>query len=238
VDLVYTTSKDEHDHVELRYSIRSMYKYLQKFDKIFIVGEKPSWIKNVIYIPADDDHKFNAARNIYEKIRKACDHPDISTHFWYSADDSFLLKPLSNRGYPYFRSGSLQELIQGLSSKTSYYKVYVENTFAALLNRGLPTVNFDIHIPIIYHKEIYGCVMEQYDWDINKSYTSKTLYANTLRIPGRLLKDCKLHTSKTKPAIYRHIKDSRFFSTHCHAVNEYMKQVWEELYPEPSPVEF
>jgi hypothetical protein len=211
-----------------------MFKWLFKFDKIFIVGERPSWIQNVIHIPADDIHKYNSARNIYEKILMACNHADISDHFFYSADDSFLLKGLSFRGYPYFRSGKLEDLQLG---KKSYYKPYVESTLNALKSRKLPTINFDIHIPIVYHKHIYREMMGGYDWETPKGYTSKTLYANSLKIPGILLKDCKIHVSTTKTAIYRNIKDSRFFSTHVHAVNHYMMDVFQELYPQKSIVE-
>jgi hypothetical protein len=213
-----------------------MFKWLYKFEKIFIIGECPSWIKNVIHVPATDQHKNNSARNIYEKILKACNHPDISDHFFYSADDSFLLKGLSHKGYPYFRSGNIEEVLRHLG-KNSYYKPYVQSTLGALQSRKLPTTNFDIHIPIIYHKDIYREVMGDYNWETTKGYTSKTLYANSLKIPGILLKDCKIHVSKTKPAIYRHINGSRFFSTHFHAINAYMIDVFSELYPQKSPVE-
>jgi hypothetical protein len=236
MDLVYTVSKDVHDHVELRYSIRSMYKYLQKFEKTFIVGECPSFLKDVIHIPAEDGHKNNSARNIYEKILKACDHPDLSDHFFYCADDCFLLKPLKFKKYPYFRSGDLPSLIQ-LLSKTSLYKPYVISTYNVLCSRNLPTLNFDIHLPIVYNKHIYKEIMAGYNWNVTKGYTSKTLYCNSLKIPGTIMKDVKLHTPKTKTAIYRKITGEVFFSTHIHSINHYLLEVFKELYPDPSPIE-
>jgi hypothetical protein len=233
---VYTTSSDTLNHVELRYSIRSMYKFLHKFDRIFIVGEKPVWIKNVIHIPVEDIHKNNSARNIYEKILKACRHPDLSDHFFYCADDCFLMRELPFKKYPYFYSGDLPKVIQRLG-KTSYYKPYVISTYNALMSRKLPVLNFDIHLPIVYQKNIYQEVMASYDWEVPKGYTSKTLYANTLRMPGKLMKDVKFHTAKTKTAIYRKITGELFFSTHVHSINHFMLEVFRELYPLPSPVE-
>jgi hypothetical protein len=233
VDLVYTTSKDTHEHVELRYSIRSMYKYLQKFDRIFVVGECPTFLKEVIHIPAEDKHKNNSARNIYEKVLAACDHPDLSDHFFYCADDCFLLKPLKFKKYPYFFSGNLSTIIQK-QGKTSLYKPYVISTYEALRSRNLPTLNFDIHLPIVYNKHIYKEVMAGYNWNVAKGYTSKTLYCNTLKLPGVLMKDVKLHSAATKTAIYRRIKNETFFSTNVYSVNNYLLEVFKELYPEPS----
>ena len=58
-----------HDNLELRYCLRSIEKHLKGVGNIFIVGEKPEWIKNVIHIPfKDNPNNWNRARNIYDKI--------------------------------------------------------------------------------------------------------------------------------------------------------------------------
>jgi hypothetical protein len=239
MDLVYIVGKDPaHGHVELRYSLRSMFKYLSRIDHVFIVGERPEFLRDVIHIPAADKFKYNAGRNIYEKMATACLHRDLSSHFWCAADDHFLLAPLSQKGYPYFYLGSLWETLQKLG-KESKFKPYVEATFWALHDRGLPTKNFNSHLPMIFQKNIFIELMDSFDWDLSKSYTVKGLYPNALKIPGVKISDSKFHTSKTKTAIYRQLAREKafFFSTNEHSINEAMIEVLGELYPNPSPWE-
>lgn len=237
MDLVYIVGKDPaHDHVELKYSLRSLFKYLSRIEKVFIVGECPPFIRDVIHVPVLDQYKHNAGRNIYEKMATACLHPDLSPHFWCSADDHFLQAPLSQKGYPYFHLGSLWETVQKLG-KESKFKPYAEATFWALHDRGLPTKNFNSHLPMIFQKNIFIELMDSFDWDLSKSYTVKGLYPNALKIPGVKVLDNKFHTPKTKTAIYRKLEKSFFFSTNEHSINDPMLEVLAELYPNPSPWE-
>lgn len=236
MDLVYTVGPDpKNNHEELKYSIRSMERYLKKLETIFIVGELPDFLCNVVHIPCDNRHKHNSARNIYEKTLAACQHPAISNHFWAVADDNFLTAPLSWRNYPYYRTKEdLAGLIQ-LLGKNSLFKPYVESTYNALTERGLPTGNFSIHIPIIYQKDIFIEALADYDWETpRKGYTIKSLYANTLKIKGKPIKDIKIHTPKTLTAIVRKLNGTTYFSTDDHALNDPMREYLRSLYPRPS----
>lgn len=237
MDLVYVVcASSPCDDLELKYSIRSMVKHLHGFDKIFIVGHYPRFLKDAIHIPAEDPYRHNGARNIYEKILAACRHPDVSSSFICASDDYFLLKDFDANNLPFYHCGDLLHAVKNLG-KDNYYKIHVENTYKILLDRGLPTMNFNIHFPIVYDKELYLRHMQQYNWEVPRGYISKSLYANTMLIPGEFMQDVKIHTPKTKPAIYRRIKDEAVFSTNEHSVNDNMKEVWQELYPESSVVE-
>lgn len=231
MDLVYTIGAGSKcDDLELRYSIRSMVKHLQGFDRIVLVGHKPSWIKDVLHIPSDDPHQHNRARNIYDKILKAARHPEVSENFICASDDHFLLADHDAATYPYYQCGSLEQCIARLG-KTNYYKSHVESTYNALTERGLPTLNFNIHSPILYNKSQFVEVMESYDWTIRRGYISKSLYCNSLQLNGPLLPDSKLHAPRTKTAIQRFIAGRKMFSTNEHSVNQEMREVLEELYP-------
>lgn len=237
MDLVYTVGPDPvHDHVELRYSLRSLFKHLHKIEQVFIVGECPAFLRDIVHIPATDNHTNNSGRNIYDKLTLACNHPSLSPHFWAASDDHFLIKPLSQKRYPYFYIGSLWETLQKLG-KQSKFKPYVESTFWALHDRGLPTKNYNSHLPMIFQKNIFTELMDSFNWDMTKSYTVKGLYPNALKIPGVKIEDCKFHAPKTKTAIYRTLEKSWFFSTNEHSVNDAMREVLQELFPNPSPVE-
>lgn len=235
MDLVYTVGPDPHHNFEeLRYSIRTMERYMKKLETIFIVGELPPFLKNVVHIPFSDKHKYNSARNIYEKTMAACQHAGLSDHFWASADDNFLLAPLSPKPYPYFKTGTLEGLIRNLGD-TSLFKPYVESTYWALSDRYLPTNNFSVHIPIIYHKQIFIDILTSYDWEVyRKGYTIKSLYANSLRIPGKEMKDIKIHTSRTITAIARKLNGASYFSTTESSWNEPMKEYLQAICKRPS----
>jgi len=237
MDLVVLCGPDpHHNHTELRYSLRSMRKYLTRVDQVFIVGECPPFLRDVIHIPCPNMHKGNAGRNIYEKMRAACLHPDLSPHFWCAADDHFLLATLSERKYKYYHLGTLEGTL-GRLSKESKFKPYVQVTYDALRSRGLPTKNFNTHVPMIFNKSIFLELMDGFNWNLPKSYAVKALYPNALKIAGVQITDCKIHTAKTKTAIYRYIQNAWFFSTNEHSINDPMKEVLQELYPNPSPWE-
>ena len=56
IDFLYVLgSGSEYNNLELRLSLRSIDKYAHNLGRVFIVGEKPDWIKNVIHIPVKDE---------------------------------------------------------------------------------------------------------------------------------------------------------------------------------------
>lgn len=237
MDLVYIVGTGSHcDDLELRYSIRSMVKYLSGWERLVIVGHCPDFIFPSLHIPVTDPHKHNKARNIYEKILAAASHPEVSDNFICSSDDQFLLTFFRAETFPYYQCGALQETIIRLSDKGSY-KPYVKATFDVLSDRGLPTTNFNVHSPIVYNKDTFTRVMPSYDWSEKKGYIAKSLYCNSIGITGELIKDPKIHTPKTKTAIARKIKDWRLFSTDKDAVNDEMKETLQDLFPVPSRFE-
>lgn len=215
---------------EIRYSLRSLQKHLSGIDNVCIVGDDPGIFKNIIHIDYPNKHKYNRARNIYEKILRACQEDSLSDHFFYCSDDIYLLRDYEARCFPYYYCSTLPEMLKTIS-KENYYKQHVENTYNALIGRGLPTVYFNGHTPIVYHKELFKKVMAEYDWEIKKGYIAKSIYANTLRIPGEFMPDVKFHTPKTKTAIYRMLKGASIFSTSDDSINAEMNEVREELWP-------
>lgn len=228
MDLVYIVAKTE--GTELRYSIRSMVKHLT-FDRIFIIGHKPDFLQNVIHIPKDDVYKHDRARNIYEKLLTAC-YSDVSEDFISVSDDYFLLTDFNH--IPYYYCGSLEGHLKTLSIN-NYYKGHVQNTYQALLKRDFPTLNFNIHAPIIYNKNKFIEVMTSFDWDIDKGYISKSLYCNSLRLEGEVMEDYKVRNSKRKP--YEIVKDWPMFSTNEYSFNFEMRELLKQLYPVASRYE-
>lgn len=231
MDLVYIVSEDKHhNHIELRYSIRSMVKHLKGFERIVIVGHLPDFLKDVFHIPVKDAGDHNQAKNIYEKILAAAMHPEVSSSFACSSDDYFLLADFNLSSLPYYHCGSLYDTYQKLGKKNDY-KVYVKNTYDALTERGHQCINFNVHFPIVYDKRLFVEHMTRYDWSTKKGFISKSLYCNSIGIEGEFITECKFHTPKTATAIRRFINGKTFFSTNEFSINAEMKEFLNEQYP-------
>ncbi len=239
MDIAYITTTQTNE--ELKYSIRSMFKHLDKIDKVFVIGHRPSFLnRNIIHIPADDRHRNNTARNIYEKILTACNDERLSDNFLYVSDDHFLRADYCTSCFPNYinaRFKTLQAHCQQLISKNTY-KPFCTATIKVLEDNGLPTINYNVHTPIIYNKEKFKFVTSLYDWETKVGYVAKSLYGNTLRLPITETFDLKIYTPKsTEKGIFLLLGSHPFFSINEHAMNESMMNVLNQLYSDKSPLE-
>lgn len=210
---------------EIRFSLRSVEKHLKGVGKVYVVGNKPNWLVNVVHIPAKDTNKIPDI-NICAKTLRAC-RSDISDTFLFMNDDHYLLSDFQADKFPFLHSGDLLARIQK-RTKDDYQKRLV-NTFNALMTNGLKTNNFDIHVPILYNKRMFKKIMEYYDWSIPNAFVIKSLYANSIQKAGRKIKhsDIKIHTPDLLP------EGSRFFST-TESLNPAMKEFMYDTFQKRS----
>lgn len=231
MDLVYILGTGSRwGNNELRYSLRSIEKYL-KHKNIFLIGEKPEWAQNLTHIPAIDPYPMNKERNIFSKIMVACKDSRVTEDFLFINDDHFLLQPMKD--IPYYGNGTIEQF---LKRRVTTYTMSAYNTKKALQAKSLPTNYFDIHAPIIYNKQKF-LELQAYDWNIKKGYVIKSLYCNTHNIAPVPYSDCKLQIPTNEEAIKEKIKGRAFFSIGDGAINTNLRNVMEELYPEKSSYE-
>ena len=151
LDLVYIlgTGSKWFDN-ELRLSLRSAEKNLS-FNKVYIIGEKPSWIKNVEHIKKRDCMS-NKLQNAVEKYIVACKDERISKDFILMNDDFFTIKKVSD--IPYFSRGSLNEMIKKHPTQAGYYYTALIETRKRLEKIGIKVArDFEVHAPIVFNKE-------------------------------------------------------------------------------------
>lgn len=238
MDIVYCVSQGA--GTDLMFSIRSMFKHLAGIEHIVIVGHRPAFLKKCIHIEHPDVHKDNIARNIYEKIRAACLDDRVSDPFLLAFDDHFLLQSYEIEKYPVFRNAKyqwLQELHDVLTSK-NYYKPYVAATIAALQAKQMPTMNYNVHCPIILAKDRFLDVMEGFDWTGKKGFIAKSTYCNALWMRAIPIGEKKMYNPQsTARGIMSWLDGHPFFSINENAMNDQMLKVLNELYPAPSPCE-
>lgn len=235
MNIVYILGKGSNwKDAELRYSLRSVQQHISGRYKIYIVGFKPDWVKNVIHIPAED--KYNdKERNIHHKLQVAC--KEIKTPFLWMHDDHFINEDCTLKSFAdLYKNGTIEERIRNTRTKNSYL-VSLHNTQKALNFKKHGTWYFDIHIPIVIVPEMFTTVMGWYDWTIKKGYCIKSLYLNSLGKDGTEIKDAKIYEAGDKEFFRERTKGMKVFSIHDQAICPGLDAFMKETYPEPSKYE-
>lgn len=223
---------------EIRFCLRAIEKYVKNYRDVYILGVRPSWLTGVKYYNHAD--KYNHERNIYEKIKFACNLPELSDNFLFMNDDHFITKDVDAENYPYLYSQTLDEKVRGRGGKNNWrgagdpYTISMNNTRKVL--SGHPQKYFDIHTPIIYNKAEFLRVMSLVDWNVGMGYVIKSLYANFLNIEGEKGGDIKIASSSYKD-IKKRIEGVSVFSVSDSANGVGLKHLMNELYPAKSKYE-
>lgn len=176
-----------YDNLELRLSLRSLEKNAKNLESIFIIGEKPHWIKNVVHIPVKDN--LTSEKNVFNKILVACES-DISKEFLFMNDDFYMMKPFDIKEYPYFINGELRYI-----ENPSRYQMINNKTMVELQKMGIERVmDFGSHCPIRYKKEKFLSLKKYYDESKEKicGYSHRNLYGNLFVNEYIQAIDCKL----------------------------------------------
>lgn len=188
-DVLYILGRgSKHDDLELRLSLRCLEKNSKNIDKVFIVGNCPEWVQNVVHIPAEDT--YQREQNHFQKVFRAIEG-GISDNFLLMNDDFFMLKSFDVRKYPYYVRGYLERY-----ENPSRYQIMLNNTLKYLKNMGINNpLAYNVHCPIIYNgKDFYslkGFAEEHKRDDIG--YSPRILYGNLFIKKGVVVDDCKMH---------------------------------------------
>jgi hypothetical protein len=237
-DVVYVVGRGSawNDN-ELRFSMRSLAKYVSGIGKVFIVGKIPAFVTNVVPIPWPDRYPCKE-RNIMEKLAAACGHSQLTNQFLHVHDDHFALAPVAAGEVPNF-AGPVD--LKGLARSVdpgNTWRESVLNAEHALRMRGLTTWNFDIHTPILIDKDRYPETMDLYDWRGKpRGFVVKSLYGNTVGLQPTHLSDIKLNDRYGLAELVRQLKGRPWFSIGNGALSPWFKNLLGELYPMPSPWE-
>lgn len=216
---------------ELRYSLRSVEKYLRGVDKVWVIGQCPKDIKPLVnFILMDNDGASREAR-IMNKIICACEITEISERFLFMNDDHFFIKE-TDIDLPYYSDSSLQEVAAYRRNRDAYQRS-LTNTITALNEIEMPTHHFDIHCPIVYHKDTFKMIMGGFDWSVPFGYTIKSLYSNMAGVERVFMPDLKIDFDASEQQVEQLLKDRFVFSVGDRAILA-TKRTLRSLYPTPS----
>ena len=159
------------NYYDLRMALRSIDKHLTGHGNIYLIGDKPGWVKNVIHIPKTDTTRKQYS--IYNKFLTAANNESVSDNFIRWDDDVYLLELLDVSGIKDWYEGTLKEW--SIKNINTLYRNVVKNTMK-LFPDGL---YYDVHAPRIFNKEKYR-EMSKYDWARNE-YLTKSTYFNMVQ---------------------------------------------------------
>jgi hypothetical protein len=218
---------------ELRYSLRSLERFASGVDHVFIVGECPKWVQNAVHLPASDLYRHNKEGNILHKLLVAAEFRCISREFLFMNDDHFFLRNINIHDIKFCYDGDLDR------GMTTTYDACLLNTKKILQSKGLPTKNFDVHIPTPIDKHFILDIAERFDWKkdlITQGVVVKSMYANTLLIDGELIQDLKINTPMTMEQVEGCVAGRLVFSIGDNASRE-VKLFLAKTFPKRSRYE-
>jgi len=228
-----------HDN-EIRYCLRSLAVNFIDLGAVFIVGEKPKWMKNVVHIKAKDTLPENKDGNIINKVLLACEHPDLSMDFIRLSDDQIILQPMRFIDIrPYF----LDDLADRPSVwwQGGKWKRRMKHTFELLRKQKKTTYHYDSHIPMPCNKYLFRDVFEKVDYEKKPGVTINTWYFNNIGLEDhQKLMDQKAGFEMPAiniPIIWEKIKDKYYLSYNDGGLNDYLKAVIMTTFPYKSKFE-
>lgn len=223
------------DNTEIRYCLRSVEKHLTGYGDVFIVGDLPYWMQNVIHIPFKEQSTqcYDKERNIYTKIKAAIADDRVSDDFLFMNDDHFLLQDYEAGKFPYYCQGWLSEFMT-----VTDYKTTISNTSELLWPLGYDCLYFDIHCPILYNKEKLTWCLSDIDWAKPFGFCIKTVYGNSVEgLKALEYPDLKINEVYSADQIRKLIAGRPWYSIGDRAREGGLLKVLQELYPHKSKYE-
>ena len=151
VDVVYML-KESDTNPELAYSLRSIERNLA-FGRVWFYGGKPTGFQPDCNVRMEQygTSKWKRVRNMLER---ACKNSDITEDFYLFNDDFYVLQRMES--VPFMYNGSIADHVLHIESRhmnlPSTYTMQLRKARQALVEAGLPTLNYAIHVPLLVNR--------------------------------------------------------------------------------------
>jgi hypothetical protein len=240
VDVVYVLGTGSNwNNNEIRFSLRAIEKNLKGVGNIFIIGEKPDWLQNVIHIPHPDEYGAkNADGNIIRKVLRAIEDERLSNRFLFINDDHLVVQPIEAGEVPYFHKGDMNTY-KAEYFKVNYWRKRLGRTKDVLNFKGLPAFHFDCHTPIVFDKNLFPEIVGRFDYGVGPGYTMKSIYSNTAGVEPTMLTDQKkvIFDHYTRAQIDKRVEGCTFISYNDAGLNNELKMWLAETFSKQSRFE-
>jgi hypothetical protein len=188
---------------ELRYCLRSIERYATGYDRIFVVGANPGFLKTTTDYTDNTDNRIpeipirshpchpwlkffpvsdipgNKQAAIAYKILWAFHHTDISDEIAFWNDDYILTEPVDVTRIGFYHRGTLEESA-GAYHHTHSYRKCLQLTQRRLDSLKRPALDYDIHVPVRYRRESFCALASLWmESAVSQSgYVVKSMYCN------------------------------------------------------------
>lgn len=262
-DLIYITGgRSAWQDNELRYSLRSMQKYLTNMGNVFVVGTSPDFLHTnriiIDYEMNEVSYTGNRGIGIGGRIKSstqlfhipATDHPTekkevrLYRKIMKACRDERITE---NALLCYDDNFLLQpndadtfpnyyegdlELYYNRVQRKGTHKRCIANTISIL---GGSAKMFDVHCPIRINRNLFIRDTSCLGWQQRDGYLIKSTYANLSGVVGTECRDTKINHPDGTLAEYRQmITDKPWFSVGDNMNWPSLQELMNELYPEPS----
>ena len=201
LDVVYVLKHDI-DPYELTYSLRSVEKNFP-CRKVWFVGGQPKGFEpdGRIEHKQVGDCKWELIKS---SLRKVLEEPEITEDFFWFNDDFFVMKKVTGK-FVNFADKTLSWRIEDLKNEHPWLNIYGRTVYKVreeLKTLGYGEVNFEVHLPILFNKELMRkCI------NLCSSPQIRSVYGNVNNIPYKQKDDVKVYDLDFIP------KDPDFLST-------------------------
>jgi len=239
-DLVYILGAgSKWSNNEIRYSLRSVEQNLRGYRDIWIVGERPDFVTNVHHLQFPDSYKEAKDANIVNKVLRACCEDQVSENFLIMHDDYVILNPIDT---DFFKHPFVNEKFTEETKKQfSGWFQQMEKTKTVLKERGLNTIDYNLHAPKLVNKKKFLQTMLSYAYAEGKGLLPYTLYYNTIKVRNHVTNSSQYFFGVNENVTSTTLND--FSKTHVglyfndHGVTEDLKSFLTKKFPVPSRYE-
>lgn len=225
IDIVYIL-KETMDTEELRYSLRSLKNLPHRY--VWFVGGQPKGFKPDIALPhkQSGESKWDLIRSSMYKVLA---DERLSDEFYLFNDDFFVMKKVTGK-WVNFADHTLQWRVDELQKEYPWLNPYARTLYKLkeeLKSLGYPQVNFEVHMPMLFRKDIADSCIKQCS-----SPQMRSAYGNISQCEWIQHDDVKVYDLESVP------EKPDFLSTNDNtfrdgAVGEYIRNA----FPEPSRFE-
>lgn len=236
------------DSESLRYAMRSIAKNGRNVGRVYLVSvERPEWCsKEVTHIPYINTRNLYKENDINEAIYTAVEKSDISDHFLIAGDDYFYINPTDFDHYPIYRKNAELPAGKDPTGRMGGWK-YVQalfNSRVLLTAAGLPCVNYSQHAMfpgdrklMQKYRHIFDAAMMMEFGVVFDSVMANIIVKHNKKAVVVDRKDNKIERASDIGDLLQQIGETEVFSTATRAIDENMRAILNQLFPDKSKYE-
>lgn len=194
MDLIYPL-RPGNTNEELKFSLRTVEAHYPQHGNIWIIGNKPTWLRDVNFIPGNNQTRgvmWNV--RVYRNILTACEHDDTPDQFIAMNDDFLITAPITD--IPVYHRGSLRKQVECIKDNPrTWWHHSLLFTLETLEQAGYPDpISYEVHVPLrVDDKQGMAEALRKFDGVIRKRIPVqwRTIYGNLNHIGGTWHQDPK-----------------------------------------------